>query len=122
MRNATVRRTTLIALGAALIASVSHARDSGQYADISTEIKEWVESLTDRLGTSCCATADGFEPEEVEWEMAANRSRVRIRGEWMTVPDGSVIKQANRLGHAVLWLHEEPDGIAIRCFLPGPAS
>src|SRR5262245_35767120 len=83
-----------------VLASVAYARDNGQYTDVSPDIKRWVEGLTDGQGRGCCATADGFRPEEVEWDTAENSYRVRIDGKWFVVPDGAVIKEPNRIGYA----------------------
>ena len=115
-------RRTLVALSLLLSAAGSQARDNGQDTHVSPDVKDWIEGLRDHLGVSCCATADGLRPQEVEWDIAAKRYRVKIEGAWLTVPDGSVIKEPNRLGYAVVWIHEEPDGISIRCFLPGSAT
>jgi hypothetical protein len=109
-------------------AAMSEARDNGQYAYVSKNIKSWIERLTDQAGVSCCSTADGVEPREVEWDIGANHYRVKIEARWITVPDSAVIRGPNRLGHAVVWLYYELDlekdveDTYVRCFLPGPAS
>lgn len=96
------------------------ARDRGQIEDVSPEVKAWVENLRDRNGVSCCATADGFKPQEVEWDIAERSYWVKIEGRWFNVPDEAVIHGQNRLGYAVVWyIHDEEYGFVIRCFLPG---
>lgn len=105
--------------------AVSQARDRGQYKNVQPEIKTWIEGLRDAYGVSCCATADGQLPEAVEWHMAGNHYRVKVENSWIVVPDSAVIKGANRIGYAIVWLYgaEDWDGSRIvRCFLPGPAS
>jgi len=103
-----------------------HARDYGQYNTVLPEIKTWIESLRNQFGYPCCATADGYRPEAVDWDMAGNHYRVKIDKSWIVVPDTAVIKGPNRIGHAVVWLYNgwlDPDGHRIiQCFLPGPAS
>jgi hypothetical protein len=109
-------------------ATVSEARDNGEYAHVSKDIKAWIERLTDRSGTSCCSTADGVQPLEVEWDIGAHHYRVKVDDQWLTVPDSAVVRGPNRLGHAVVWLYYELDleqdvqDTYVRCFLPGPAS
>ncbi len=106
-----------------VLASVAtQARDYGQYADVSPEIRSWVESLTDHQGRGCCATADGFRPEEVEWDMAQGAYRVMIGGQWFNVPDSAVITQPNRIGYALVWYYTDNGTIFIRCFLPGSGA
>src|SRR5262245_16695673 len=68
------------------------ARDNGQYRDVDTAIKEWVQQLTDKTGQGCCATADGH-PAEYEWDIEGNRYRVRIEGEWYAVPAEALIEE-----------------------------
>ncbi len=99
--------------------AASHGRDRSQYAQTDPALKRWIEGLTDQKGRSCCATADGSQPEEVEWDTDTGHYRVRIGGQWHIVPDGAVIKQANRIGYAVVWYYFDNGELTIRCFLPG---
>src|SRR5436189_1210238 len=103
----------ILAITLVLVAVATHARDDGRYSQVSPEIKRWVEGLTDNQGRGCCATADGFRPEEVEWDMTANAYRVMIDGQWFTVPDGAVIKQVNRIGYALVWYFVDNGAITI---------
>jgi hypothetical protein len=109
-------------------AAASQARDFGQYSQVPRDIRNWVESLADGKGIPCCATADGAVPEEFTWDIGANHYRVKVYGQWVTVPDAAVIKGSNWLGHAVVWIaYDDPvfeaePILSVRCFLPGPAS
>jgi hypothetical protein len=103
-------------------AAISQARDYGQHKNVSSATKSWIESLTDKAGIPCCATADGFVPDAIAWEMGPNHYRVKVYGAWLVVPDAAVIKGPNRLGHAVVWVDAADEIMAVRCFLPGPAS
>src|SRR5919197_4861831 len=105
---------TLVVITLVLASFATQARDNGQYAQVSPEIKRWVEGLTDDKGRGCCATADGFRPEEVEWDMSASAYRVKIDGQWFTVPDGAVIKEVNRIGYAIVWYFVDNGAITIR--------
>jgi hypothetical protein len=113
---------TLVVIALVLASFGTQARDNGQYAQVSPEIKRWVEGLTDDKGRGCCATADGFRPDEVEWDMSENAYRVMISGQWFTVPDGAVIKQTNRIGYALVWYYFDNGALMIRCFLPGSGA
>ena len=85
-------RTLAVTVLVVLASAATHARDNGQYTQVAPDIKRWVEGLTDDRGRGCCATADGFRPEEVEWDMTDSAYRVMINGQWFKVPDGAVIK------------------------------
>jgi hypothetical protein len=107
-------------------AGISQARDRGQYSLVPQSIRNWINDLTDDKGIPCCATADGTAPQDFTWDIAANRYRVKIDGEWLDVPDSAVIKGPNRVGHAIVWVdYDDPiydlkPIISVRCFLPGP--
>jgi hypothetical protein len=113
---------TILAVTFVLASVATQARDNGQYAQVSPDIKRWVEGLTDNQGRGCCATADGFRPNEVDWDIAEGAYKVMINGQWFTVPDGAVIKQTNRIGYALVWYFVSDGKVYIRCFLPGSGA
>lgn len=113
---------TLVTITLVLASAGSYARDNGQYSEVSPEIKTWVQGLTDHQGRGCCATADGFRPEEVEWDIAQSAYRVMIGGQWFNVPDNAVIKEPNRIGFAMVWYYTDDGTVFIRCFLPGSGA
>jgi hypothetical protein len=113
---------TLVVITLVLASVGAQARDNGQYSQVPLDIKRWVEGLTDDKGRGCCATADGFRPEEVEWDMAENAYRVMINAQWFKVPDGAVIKESNRIGYAIVWYFIVDGALTIRCFLPGSGA
>jgi hypothetical protein len=108
--------------------AASQARDTNPHRQIRPEIKVWIEALTDQYGIGCCATADGFRPREIAWNITASSYRVKVGTQWLDVPDEAVVKGPNRLGYAVAWLEYDWDintgemTPSIRCFLPGAAS
>jgi hypothetical protein len=116
----------LIAAIAALAATISLARDSGQWSQADPSIKKWIEDLKDHNNVSCCNTADGFD---VQWDTKDNRYRVYLYGEWHLVPPEAVLDIPNRLGAARVWYtvqwgpmkdgKQVPSKILIRCFLRG---
>jgi hypothetical protein len=113
---------TLLAVTLVLASAATYARDDGRYNQVSPDIKRWVEGLTDDKGRGCCATADGFRPEEVEWDMADNSYKVMISGQWYTVPEGAIVKESNRIGYAIVWYYVDNGALTIRCFLPGSGA
>ena len=104
---------------ALLCSSQSTAHDETHYAELSPEIRNWVNGLKDANGYSCCATADGWQPEEVYWDADTSGYRVQWHGEWFRVPDEALIKQPNRLGYPTVWIAYKDGKPFVRCFLPG---
>jgi hypothetical protein len=98
----------------------SYARDDGRFAN--SPLKEWFDRLASRNGL-CCAFADGFSLEDVDWDTQAGHYRVRIQGEWLVVPDDAVVTEPNRFGPAVVWPYNDRYGNKqIRCFMPGAGT
>jgi len=113
-----------VAFWATLFALPALARDlDGRYAQ--SPHKDWVESLKDRKGVSCCHTADGYD---VQWDTQNEKYRVYINEQWYEVPTSAVLDDVpNRLGVARVWysMDYDKDGKMtphIRCFLPGSGT
>jgi hypothetical protein len=106
-------------------------------AALDPETRAWVQGLRNKIGGSCCDTADGFPVEVDGWDMAGTvddtsamtewealdaRSGYRVRladGKWHDVPNSALIDpRNNKLGYAVVWLLS-PKSFRIQCFLPG---
>jgi hypothetical protein len=103
---------------------LARAADHGQFGPISPEVKAWANSLENKLKEGCCSTADGWRPQEVEYDMKGNKYRVKIEGDWYDVPAAAVIDVPNRFGFPVVWYYKTWDNgirpsISIRCFIPG---
>jgi hypothetical protein len=95
------------------------ARDvDGRYAAQNPELHQWFEGLRSGKGP-CCSDADGSAVSDVDWETAGGHYRVRIDGEWVSVPDEAVITEPNRIGRAMVWPIRGYLGLSIRCFMPG---
>ena len=115
-------RNTPLRLGFAVLllagaAGVGHARDpDGRYAN--SPLKEWFDSLRSGKGP-CCSDADGSAVSDVDWEWSNGRYRVRIEGEWVDVPEESLITEPNRVGRTMVWPIRGYGGLTIRCFMPG---
>ncbi len=83
------------------------------------EVSKWVLALHNGSGVGCCATADGWKPQLVEWDTTKQGYRVMIEGHWVDVPPNAVIGGPNKLGHAEVWYYHVDGLPAVRCFLPG---
>ena len=44
---------------------------------------------------------------------------MRIQGEWIEVPDDTVITEPNRVGRTIVWPYYINGRAIIRCFMPG---
>ena len=111
-------QVTGAALLLALAAPPSLARDRGQYANSSPEMKAWFDGLRSGKGP-CCSDADGSAVSDVDWESRNGHYRVRLEGEWFDVPDDAVITEPNRVGRTMVWPMRGYQGLSIRCFMPG---
>jgi hypothetical protein len=94
------------------------ARDRGQYAATSPELKSWFDSLRSGKGP-CCSDADGSAVSDVDWESSSGHYKVRLDGAWLDVPDDAVITGPNRVGRTMVWPMRGTAGVSIRCFMPG---
>ncbi len=102
---------------ALLGAGVVHARDDGRYAN--SPLKPWFESLHSKAGGLCCADADGTALSDVDWDTRNGHYRVRLQGEWIDVPDDTVITEPNRAGRTMVWPYYINGHPVVRCFMPG---
>ncbi|MDB5656022.1 MAG: putative exported protein of unknown function [Tardiphaga sp.] len=115
------RRAGAATLVAALLSLTLHsvaARDRGQFAGTSPELKSWFDSLRSGKGP-CCSDADGSAVSDVDWESSSGHYRVRLGGVWLDVPDEAVLTGPNRAGRTMVWPLVGTGGTSIRCFLPG---
>ena len=98
------------------LSDLAFARDDGRYAN--DPLKYWFDNLTSSNG-KCCSEADGLSVSDVEWDAEEGHYRVLLHGEWVNVPNSSVVTEPNRDGPAVVWLYMDSNGnIYIRCSLP----
>jgi len=100
------------------------AADHGQLGPTSPDVKAWASTLENKLKEGCCSSADGWKPEEVEYDMKGNKYRVKIDGEWYEVPPDAIVNVPNRFGFAVVWYYRSwvngiKPSVSIRCFIPG---
>ncbi|MDB5501939.1 MAG: hypothetical protein JWR89_1841 [Tardiphaga sp.] len=117
------RKFGVAAMGMAVLsllplAHSAFARDRGQFAATSPELKSWFDSLRSGKGP-CCSDADGSAVSDVDWESSSGHYKVRLEGTWFDVPDEAVITGPNRVGRTMVWPMQGAGGITIRCFMPG---
>jgi hypothetical protein len=115
------KRPLTTGLAVLLVGLASHpgdARDRGQSANATPELKAWFEGLKSGKGP-CCSDADGTAVSDVDWESGNGHYRVRLDGEWVDVPDEAVITEPNRVGRTMVWPIRGYLGLTIRCFMPG---
>jgi hypothetical protein len=67
-RSANGIRSACICIMLLTLSCLAEAADHGQLGPTSPELKAWANSLDNTLGEVCCSTADGWKPEEVEYE------------------------------------------------------
>ena len=85
------------ALVVALLVGLSDsafARDDGRYAN--ELLKNWFDNLTSSNG-KCCFFADGFSVSDVDWDTEEGHYRVLLHGEWVNVPNSSVVTELKSL-------------------------
>ena len=133
-KNKTVLLSVLAVTCFLVSASVAAHDSTGQWAFLSSDLREWFKSLRSRShGTPCCEEADGEHVADVDWdthlEGAGNMHyRVYLLGAWRDVPDGAIITEPNRYGQAVVWpvyaraASGQKEFSFIRCFLPGAGT
>ena len=112
----------LFALTACAVAVPTAARNTnGRWNYLAADMREWFKGLhAQRTGILCCDEADGWRVDDVDWESKDGHYRVRLYGEWVPVPDETVVTEPNRFGPAVVWPYLDTDGTTqVRCFLPG---
>lgn len=113
-----------------------------QYAQVDPAIKDWISKLAPvgsngKPGARCCDLADGLILQDTQWEFGKDSYRVYIvtpegrrfsdgsEARWFNVPSESVVVEANKVGHALVWVTWSYDTAGyvnnptIRCFLPG---
>jgi hypothetical protein len=110
----------IVALGVFVLVVQANAHDPAR-----PDLDKWFSDLASGRGL-CCSNNDGiFEPE---WESKDGHYRVKLKGEWIDVPDDAVIKGPNLDGRTVVWPMQVPLSAyqyskggkpAIRCFMPG---
>jgi len=93
----------------------------------SQEIQDWIRGLkSEQQRSPCCDLADGdFTQQDIRLGADGNSHFfVNIEGQWVEVPDASIVREPNRIGRPIVWFSRWPglDGkpvTFVRCFLAG---
>ncbi|GAC1325889.1 MAG: hypothetical protein NVSMB28_21280 [Collimonas sp.] len=85
------------------------------------ELDSWFNRLKSDKGL-CCSYADGEALSEVDWKSEDGHYKVRLKDQWIDVPDDAVIKEPNLAGQTWVWPLHGIGGVTIRCFMVGPLS
>src|SRR4051812_44931974 len=85
------------------------ARDpDGRYAQ--SPNREWFDSLKGGHGVSCCSNADGLRLDDPDWEYNGSEYRVKLDGDWLSVPPDALVTATNRVGYAIVWPWKDYQG------------
>jgi hypothetical protein len=85
-----MRRLAQVALLAcvSMLTSAALAFDSGQYDNVSPDIRAWFKAVTAPNGVPCRDIADGHR---TDYEFREGAYWVPIEGQWMAVPERAII-------------------------------
>lgn len=101
-----------------VLVSLAMARDvDGRYAQ--SPHKQWFDQLRSKGGGPCCSDADGTALSDVDWDTKDGHYRVRLEGQWIDVPEDTVITEPNRVGRTMVWPMYLNGRTVVRCFMPG---
>jgi hypothetical protein len=104
-----------------------------QFAQLTPQQLQFIRTRRNKEGLYCCDDGDGYQPDkdDIMWDMKSGKYRVKIRGDWLEVPDSAKLDDSNIVERAIVWLvpsFANRRGVApsqypfnpIICFLPGP--
>lgn len=115
-----------LVVAAVLVATKARARDtSGQYAQVTPEMRKWFRERQNKMDEFCCDIGDGQDVLDTEWRRTADGYQVflNVDRQWHDVPGRAIVETENKWGAALVWLYKGGDGVTyIRCFLPGAGA
>jgi hypothetical protein len=104
-----------------------------QFAQLTPQQLQFIKTRRNKEGLYCCDDGDGYQPDrdDITWDIKSGKYRVKIRGDWLEVPDSAKLDDENIVERAIVWLvpsFANRGGVApsqypfnpIICFLPGP--
>jgi hypothetical protein len=91
------------------------------------ELDKWFDSLSSEMAGLCCNGREAKALDDSDWDTKDAHYRVRLDGNWYDVPERSLVKQRNLVGHALVWVsvqkfYNGETRTVIRCFMPGTWS
>lgn len=120
-------RTSIGAVVLTLLAGAALARDNGRWADRDPRIRAWYDSLMqpDRE-ISCCGKADAYYADtyvikngQLIATITDSRGNSIPVGTQIVVPPNKINKDANIVGHVVIFLGGRAEAPIVYCFVPG---
>ena len=104
-------------LSAIFAVTATHAIDRGQFENVPDDVRAWFKSVKSPKGVPCCDVSDGHR---TDYDIRDGSFWVPIEGQWMRVPDDTIIRDAgNPVGEAIVWYVHHRGAIVISCFVPG---
>lgn len=103
----------IIVVLAALLGAVSLAY-AARPENFDPTLGPWFNSLHDARGRSCCGMGDGHR---VDYRIGQSGYQALYDGEWRDVPNSIVVRTANPVGEALLFV-SAADNRTMYCFIP----
>jgi hypothetical protein len=79
-----------------------HSAHRAQHGAVADAVREFLARMSDSR-SALFLRRDGFSVSDVDWDTEDGHYRVLLRGEWINVPNSSVVTEPNRYGPAVVW-------------------
>jgi hypothetical protein len=89
------------------------------------DLNQWTMGLQSQRGVPCCDSSEAKPVVDADWRVdAEGHYEVLLEGKWVSVPDGSIVKEPNKYGLSLVWYIKlsNSDEIYIRCFLPAAGA
>lgn len=116
--------TRIIIAIAALLAIILFCAAAYAHDHEHPELGDWYSSLHSSAGSPCCDKRDFDEGSatslsDAEWDSVDGHYRVRIDGQWVTVPETAHVLGPNKDGRPIVWFWHLNGQPMVRCFIPG---
>lgn len=124
---AVIMISAAVGFGLLMLTRMAHAREGGDWSNVTTEVREWIMALKmpdgGEYAASCCGPADAYECDRGVTEDDANyciitdtRGNPLPVGTKLLVPPKKVQnKQGNPTGHVIVFANGSG---TVYCFIP----
>lgn len=110
-------------VGALIYALIASSARADAHDRNRPELDQWYRSLQSGKGPCCGGPSDDATSlEGPQWRTRDRSYEVFVEGEWIAVPEGSVVQVPNVDGRALVWLSYSDGHPVVRCFMPGTLS
>ena len=91
------------------------------------DLTNWYKGLQSKQGYPCCDGSDATRLEDVDWDTKCEEGichyRARINGQWIVIPDETIVTGPNLSQMTQIWPYKDANGLTrIRCFMPGSGT